>query len=138
MWVFFITKTLVNLPQHIYYRILKGNSKIMLLRAWGIISDLIAFSQDLGGGVYCTRRTFSTASFVCFPKHLKKFLTNYCWRQCTYRLRETQKETMSHSASLDTVDVSQDLPQCPIRQSDTLSLFKLHGVLKYNGANNNL
>ena len=50
MWVFFLTKTLVNLPQHIYYRILKGNSKIMLLRAWGIISDLIAFSRDLGGG----------------------------------------------------------------------------------------
>ena len=27
----------------------KINSKVMLLRAWGIISDLIAFSQDLGG-----------------------------------------------------------------------------------------
>ena len=29
---------------------LKGSSNIMLLRAWGIISELIAFSQDLGGG----------------------------------------------------------------------------------------
>ena len=67
-YVFSYEITHRNYHNIFYYRILKENSKIMLLRSLGIISELKAFSKDLGRGEFTVVAGIFSIIFVKAPE----------------------------------------------------------------------
>ena len=59
VWMFFFYKKCMKITTTYLVQNSKGKYKVGLLRVWGMVSELRAFSQALGGGVYCNENTYS-------------------------------------------------------------------------------